>query len=112
MEGILLEKVQDRIEKELTEKGEIYGWDIMNEAKILEERKKEELELNIELLKVSDPHEALNKENETKNKWESEDEQNKKKKKKLHFYGNNSGVNYGYLKFQLIMMKILKIKEI
>jgi len=83
MEGILLEKVQDRIEKELTEKGEIYGWDIMNEAKILEERKKEELELNIELLKVSDPHEALNKENETKNKWESEDEQNKKKKEEI-----------------------------
>jgi len=83
MEGILLEKVQDRIEKELTEKGEIYGWDIMNEAKILEERKKEELELNIELLKVSDPHEALNKENEKKNKWESEDEQNKKKKEEI-----------------------------
>ena len=83
MEGILLEKVQDRIEKELTEKGEIYGWDIMNEAKILEERKKEELELNIELLKVSDPHEAFNKENETKNKWESEDEQNKKKKEEI-----------------------------
>ncbi len=83
MEGILLEKVQDRIEKELTEKGEIYGWDIMNEAKILEERKKEELELNIQLLDVVDPHEAQNKENETKNKWINEDEQNKKKKDEI-----------------------------
>ena len=83
MEGILLEKVQDRIEKELTEKGEIYGWDIMNEAKILEERKKEELELNIQLLDVVDPHEAQNKENETKNKWINEDEQNKKKKEEI-----------------------------
>ncbi len=83
MEGILLEKVQDRIEKELTEKGEIYGWDIMNEAKILEERKKEELELNIQLLNVTDPHEAQNKENETKAKWENEDEQNKKKKEEI-----------------------------
>ena len=83
MEGILLEKVQDRIEKELTEKGEIYGWDIMNEAKILEERKKEELELNIQLLDVVDPHEAQNKENKKKNKWINEEEQNKKKKKEL-----------------------------
>ena len=45
-------------------------------------------------------------ENETKNKWESEDEQNKKKKKKLHFYGKNFGVNYGYLKFQYQMIQI------
>ena len=83
MEGILLEKVQDRIEKVLTEKGQIFGWEIMNEQKIAEERKKEEHELNIKLLEVEDAHEAQKMEIETKQNWERQDENNRKKKEDI-----------------------------
>ena len=62
LEGILLEKVQDKIEKVLCEKGSAFGWDKMDVEKLLEDRKQKELELNLELLKLS-PEEANQKEN-------------------------------------------------
>ena len=72
LEGILLEKVQDKIEKVLCEKGSAYGWDKMDMEKLLEDRKQKELELNLELLKLS-PDEANQKEKEKREHWEEKD---------------------------------------
>ena len=57
LEGILLEKVQDKIEKVLCEKGSAFGWDKMDLEKLAEERKEKELQLNLELLQLP-PEEA------------------------------------------------------
>ncbi len=72
LEGILLEKVQDKIEKVLCEKGSAFGWDKMDMEKLLEDRKQKELELNLELLKLS-PEEANQKEKEKREHWEEKD---------------------------------------
>ena len=34
LEGVFLEKIQDMVEKEMCEKGALWGWDVMNEKKI------------------------------------------------------------------------------
>ena len=49
LEGILLEKAEDDIEKELSQIGEALGWDIMNIEKYEKERKNKEFEKNLEL---------------------------------------------------------------
>lgn len=72
LEGILLEKVQDKIEKVLCEKGGAYGWDKMDMEKLLEDRKQKELQLNLELLNLS-PEEANKKEKEKREHWEEKD---------------------------------------
>ena len=52
LEGILLEKVQDMIEKEMCKKGECFGWDIMNEKKIESEKKETDFQFNQNLIRL------------------------------------------------------------
>jgi len=52
LEGILLEKVQDMIEKEMCKKGECFGWDIMNEKKIENEKKEIDFQFNQNLIRL------------------------------------------------------------
>ena len=52
LEGILLEKVQDMIEKEMCKKGECFGWDIMNEKKIENEKKETDFQFNQNLIRL------------------------------------------------------------
>lgn len=53
LEGILLEKVQDMVEKELYTRGDIFGWNIMNIQKMEEQRKEEDFEFNKGLIKLT-----------------------------------------------------------
>ena len=80
MEGILLQKVQDEVEKELAIKGHLLGWDIMNEEKFENDRKKAEFDLNLELAKMTDNEEAINKEREYKEKCERDEKEIKKRR--------------------------------
>ncbi len=80
MEGILLEKVEDEVEKELAIKGNILGWDVMNEEKYENDKKKEEFELNLELVNIQNNEEAIMKEREFKEKCEREEKENKQKR--------------------------------
>ena len=80
MEGILLEKVQDEIEKELAIKGSALGWDIMNEEKNEEDRKKAEFNLNLELIQVTNREEALNREKEFKDKCDRDEKEIKNRR--------------------------------
>lgn len=73
LEGILLEKVQDAIDKRLYEVGRVYGWDIMDEETLLEKRKKQEFKLNTRLVEMTNEEEAKRIESEKKVKWESKD---------------------------------------
>ena len=84
MEGILLEKVQEKIDKELTIKGNIMGWNIMDIEKENEDRKKEEFELNVELLKETNEETKLKKESEFKENWEKKEEENNKKREEYN----------------------------
>ena len=52
LEGILLEKVQDMIEKEMYKKGTHLGWDIMNEKQIEDLKKENEFQFNQNLIKL------------------------------------------------------------
>ena len=80
MKGILLEKVQDEVEKELADRGNVLGWDIMNEEKYESDKKKEEFELNLELAGMQNVEEAIMKEREFKEKNEREEKEIKIKK--------------------------------
>lgn len=83
LEGIMLEKIQDAIEKELTIKGELMGYGLMDEQKAQEERKKEEFDFNSKLLTVGDPKEAAKLESEQRDIWEKEDRENKQKRERI-----------------------------
>ena len=72
LEGILLEKVQDRIEKSLCEKGTGFGWQVMDVERLTQKRKNQEFKLNLRLLEMS-PEEAEREEREKKAKWEEKD---------------------------------------
>ena len=72
LEGILLEKVQDRIEKALCDKGTSFGWQVMDVEKLAQKRKNQEFKLNLRLLNMS-PEEAEKEEREKKAKWEEKD---------------------------------------
>jgi len=72
LEGILLEKVQDRIEKALCEKGTSFGWEVMDVERLTQKRKNQEFKLNLRLLEMS-PEEAEKAEREKKAKWEEKD---------------------------------------
>ena len=80
LEGILLEKAEDEVEHELSKKGLVHGWDIMNIEKYESERKKREFEKNLEFAKIADDLEAINKEKELKEQLDLEEEENKKKR--------------------------------
>ena len=72
LEGILLEKVQDRIEKALCDKGTSFGWQVMDVEKLAQKRKNQEFKLNLRLLDMT-PEEAEKEEREKKAKWEEKD---------------------------------------
>ena len=80
LEGILLQKVEDEVEHELSEKGLALGWDIMNLEKYETERKKKEFNKNLELAQIKDDNEAVIKEREFKEQMELEDNGLKKKR--------------------------------
>ena len=82
IEGILLEKVQDKIEKVLSDKGEMFGWEKMDVEKLAEERKNKEFELNSELLKLSSK-EANELEKEKREEWEKEDRKNQEERENI-----------------------------
>ena len=82
LEGILLEKVQDKIEKVLCEKGSAYGWDKMDMEKLLEDRKQKELQLNLELLNLP-PEEANKKEKEKREHWEEKDKKIQEERERI-----------------------------
>lgn len=84
MEGILLEKVQEKIDKELTIKGEGFGWNVMDIEKENEKRKKEEFDLNVQLLDQNDQNLINEKENEFKENWEKNEEENNKKRDEIN----------------------------
>ena len=52
LEGILLEKVQDMIEKKMCLEGDYYGWGIMNEKKMELDKKENEFEFNQNLIRL------------------------------------------------------------
>ena len=79
MEGILLQKVEDEVEKELTIKGSLLGWDIMNEEKFEKERKDKEFQLNLSLIN-KDAGEANNLEKEFKEQCEKEEKERKNRR--------------------------------
>ena len=80
LEGILLEKAEDDVEHELSVKGAALGWDIMNIEKYEAERKQKEFEKNLELVKISNDLEAINKEKEFKEQMDLEEDGIKKKR--------------------------------
>ena len=80
LEGILLEKADDDVEHELSLKGAALGWDIMNIEKYESERKQKEFEKNLELAKIQDDLEAINKEKEFKEQQDLEEAGIKKKR--------------------------------
>ena len=72
MEGILLEKVQDMVEKELYRKGDFLGWTIMNVKEMDEERKEKDFQFNTGLLKLTSG-EALIQEKEYRERMEEKE---------------------------------------
>lgn len=80
LEGILLVKAEDDVEHELSLKGAALGWDIMNIEKYESERKQKEFEKNLELAKIQDDLEAINKEKEFKEQQDLEEAGIKKKR--------------------------------
>ena len=80
MEGILLQKVEDEIEKELALNCSALGWDVMNEEKFEKQKKEEEFKLNLNLVNVQDNREAINMEHKFLEKCEAEERDRKKKR--------------------------------
>ncbi len=82
MEGVLLEKVQDMVEKEICKRGDIFGWNIMNVEKIEEKKKEEDFQFNVGLMKLVSS-EAILHEREHKEKIEREDYQLQKNREEV-----------------------------
>jgi len=82
LEGILLEKVQDMIEKEMCIKGECYGWDIMNEKKVENEKKENDFEFNQNLIRL-DSAEQVRQEKDYLERKEKEGEREERKRDEI-----------------------------
>ena len=82
LEGILLEKVQDMIEKEMCIKGECYGWDIMNENKVENEKKENDFEFNQNLIRL-DSAEQVRQEKDYLERKEKEGEREERKRDEI-----------------------------
>ena len=80
MEGILLLKVEDEMEKELAIKGTALGWDIMDEERFEKKKKEEEFKLNLNLVNIRNNEQAINIENQFREKCEKEEKDRKKKR--------------------------------
>ena len=80
MEGILLQKVEEEIEKELALNCSALGWDVMNEEKFEKQKKEDEFRLNLNLINVKDVKEAIDMEHKFLEKCEEEESDRKKKR--------------------------------
>ena len=80
MEGILLQKVEDEIEKELALNGSAFGWDVMDEEKFEKQKKEEEFKLNLNLVNVQDQREAIDMEHKFLEKCEAEEKDRKNRR--------------------------------
>ena len=79
MEGILLIKVEDEVEKEMIKKGSAFGWDTMDEEEYEKKRKEKEFEFNLKLVNEENNEEALNMERNFKENLEKEEKEFKDK---------------------------------
>ena len=82
LEGIFLEKIQDMVEKEMCEKGALWGWDIMNEKKMEFEKKENEFRFNQNLIKL-ESKEQVRQEKEYIEKKGMEGEMEEKKREEI-----------------------------
>ena len=82
LEGIFLEKIQDMVEKEMCEKGALWGWDIMNEKKLEIEKKEKEFRFNQNLMKL-ESKEQMRQEKEYIEKKGMEGEMEEKKREEI-----------------------------
>jgi hypothetical protein len=82
LEGILLEKVQERIEKVLCEKGTSFGWEVMDIESFNQKRKEDEFELNKHLLELP-IEQAEREEREKKSEWEEKDRKNQTERENI-----------------------------
>ena len=80
MEGILLQKVEDEVEKELAINGSSLDWDIMDVEKFEQQRKEEEFKLNLELVQVQNNLDAIEMETKFREKCEREEMDRKKRR--------------------------------
>ena len=82
LEGILLEKVQDMIEKEMCQKGACFGWNIMNEKETEDVKKEDEYRFNMRLLRL-ETKEQLIQEKEHNERKERKDENEERRKEEI-----------------------------
>ena len=82
LEGILLEKVQDMIEKEMCKKGECFGWEIMNEKKVENEKKETDFEFNQNLIRL-DSEEQVRQEKDYLERKEKEGAREERKREEI-----------------------------
>ena len=82
LEGILLEKVQDMVEKELCRRGEMYGWNIMNIQEVENKKKEEDFEYNKNLIKL-ESKEIVIQEKEHRDFRDKEDDKIQKQREEI-----------------------------
>ena len=82
LEGVFLEKIQDMVEKEMCEKGALWGWDVMNEKKMEFEKKEAEFRFNQNLMKL-ESKEQVRQEKEYIEKKGMEGEMEEKKRDEI-----------------------------
>ena len=82
LEGILLEKVQDMIEKKMCVEGDYYGWGIMNEKKMELDKKENEFEFNQNLIRLESA-EQVRQEKEYLERKEKENLGEEKKREQI-----------------------------
>jgi hypothetical protein len=82
LEGVFLEKIQDMVEKEMCEKGALWGWDVMNEKKMELEKKEDEFRFNQNLMKLASK-EQVRQEKEYIEKKGMEGEMEEKKRDEI-----------------------------
>ena len=80
IEGILLVKIEDEIEKEMIKKGSAFGWDSMNEELFEIKRKEKEFQFNLKFVnEVNREEEIINMERNFKENLEKEEKEFKEK---------------------------------
>ena len=82
MEGVLLEKVQDKIEKEMYNGGGLFGWNIMNIQKVEENRKEGDFEFYKGIMRLTST-EAFMQEKEHQIKMEKEEDRLKRDREEI-----------------------------
>ena len=82
LEGILLEKVQDMIEKELYTRGDFLGWNIMDIQKMEEQRKEDDFEFHKGLTKLPSM-EGIRQERDQREKLEYRDNKLQKEREDI-----------------------------